>query len=75
MKGNRTQLLQLFQNLISNAIKYHKEGVPSIEIHYTEQEEDNLFEIKDNGIGIDPAFNEKIFVNNLPINSLLILHL
>ncbi|MCP2937911.1 hypothetical protein NK983_34980, partial [Salmonella enterica subsp. enterica serovar Typhimurium] len=28
VKGNRTQLLQLFQNLISNAIKYHKEGVP-----------------------------------------------
>lgn len=62
MKGNRTQLLQLFQNLISNAIKYHKEGTPSIEIHYTEQEEDHLFEIKDNGIGIDPAFHEKIFV-------------
>lgn len=62
VKGNRTQLLQLFQNLISNAIKYHKEGVPSIEIHYTEQEEDHLFEIKDNGIGIDPAFHEKIFV-------------
>jgi two-component system CheB/CheR fusion protein len=62
VKGNRTQLLQLFQNLISNAIKYHKEGVPTIEIHYTEQEEDHLFEIKDNGIGIDPAFHEKIFV-------------
>jgi signal transduction histidine kinase len=62
VKGNRTQLLQLFQNLISNAIKYHKEGVPRIEIHYTEQEEDHLFEIKDNGIGIDPAFHEKIFV-------------
>jgi two-component system CheB/CheR fusion protein len=62
VKGNRTQLLQLFQNLISNAIKYHKEGTPSIAIHYTEQEEDHLFEIKDNGIGIDPAFHEKIFV-------------
>lgn len=62
VKGNRTQLLQLFQNLISNAIKYHKEGVPTIEIHYTEQEKDHLFEIKDNGIGIDPAFHEKIFV-------------
>ncbi|MBL0882899.1 MAG: PAS domain S-box protein [Chitinophagaceae bacterium] len=62
VKGNRTQLLQLFQNLISNAIKYHKEGTPTIQINYTEKEEEYLFEIKDNGIGIDPAFHEKIFV-------------
>jgi len=62
VKGNRTQLFQLFQNLIGNAIKYQKDKYPVIQINYTEQEEEHLFEIKDNGIGIDPAFHEKIFV-------------
>lgn len=62
VKGNRTQLFQLFQNLISNAIKYQRDQKPLIEIRYKEQDEHHLFEIQDNGIGIDPAFNEKIFV-------------
>jgi PAS domain S-box-containing protein len=62
VKGNRTQLLQLFQNLIGNAIKYRKDRIPVIQINYTEKQEEYLFEIKDNGIGIDPAFHEKIFV-------------
>lgn len=62
VKGNRTQLLQLFQNLIGNAIKYQKDKIPVIQINHKEEEEEHLFEIKDNGIGIDPAFHEKIFV-------------
>lgn len=62
IKGNRTQLFQLFQNLVSNAIKYHGSEAPKVDISYTENEDHYLFQVKDNGIGIDPAFHEKIFV-------------
>lgn len=53
---------QLFQNLISNAIKFrNKNTVPEIEIGYTENEKDFIFHVKDNGIGIDEKFFERIF--------------
>lgn len=62
IKGNRTLLFQLFQNVVSNAIKYHGKEPPQIDISCVEKEDHYLFEIKDNGIGIDPAFHEKIFI-------------
>jgi two-component system CheB/CheR fusion protein len=62
VKGTRTQLFQLFQNLISNAIKYQSKESPKIQIRYKEEQDHYLFEVQDNGIGIDPAFHEKIFV-------------
>lgn len=62
IKGNKTQLFQLFQNIISNAMKYHGQEPPFIHVKHTEQEENHLFEIQDNGIGIDPAFHDKIFI-------------
>jgi light-regulated signal transduction histidine kinase (bacteriophytochrome) len=52
----------LFQNLISNAIKYQSKESPKIQIRYKEEQDHYLFEVQDNGIGIDPAFHEKIFV-------------
>ncbi|NEP15858.1 MAG: GAF domain-containing protein [Leptolyngbya sp. SIO4C1] len=58
-----TQLMQLFQNLIGNAIKFRKPGVtPQIHVGVERQEEAWQFSIKDNGIGIDPQFFERIFV-------------
>ncbi len=60
--GFRLELKQLFQNLISNAIKYHKKNVPpKIEIKVEKQNTDWCFCVKDNGIGIDEKFNEQIF--------------
>jgi light-regulated signal transduction histidine kinase (bacteriophytochrome) len=62
VKGNKTQILQLFQNLVGNAFKYKSEVSPEINISY---EEDNLnytFSVSDNGIGIDPKFFTKIFI-------------
>ena len=60
--GRRQQLLQLFQNLVSNALKYHGRETPQITIGCTGK--GNFWEIfvKDNGIGIDPKFFEKIFI-------------
>ena len=62
VKGNKTQLSQLFQNLIENAIKYRSEDSPVIKISFTEDLYSYTFSIKDNGIGIDPRFYNKIFI-------------
>lgn len=61
--GKKIRIGQLFQNLISNAIKFKKEG-QSIEINISGVEEDNCyrFKIQDNGIGISPEYHEKIFL-------------
>jgi len=62
INGFRSELNSLFQNLISNAIKYSKQDEkPNIEISYSSKDNDWVFSIKDNGIGFDPKFNNKIF--------------
>jgi PAS domain S-box-containing protein len=55
------QFLLLWQNLIANAIKYRTEEPPSIEISCKLQGNFWLFEITDNGIGIDPKYYQRIF--------------
>lgn len=56
-------LTQVLHNLIDNAIKYSKTDLrPIIEVNVTNRDVDWLFEIKDNGIGIEKEFYEKIFV-------------
>jgi chemotaxis family two-component system sensor kinase Cph1 len=57
-----TQLMQLFQNLIANAIKFRSEEPPRIHISAERLEDEWLFSVKDNGIGIDPRFSDRIFV-------------
>lgn len=56
------QLQQVFQNLISNAIKYHRPGIPPV-VHITARRENEsvVFSVIDNGIGIEPEFQERIF--------------
>jgi len=63
LKAYATELRQLFQNLISNAIKFRKkEVIPEIKIFAQEQENDWLFSVQDNSIGIDPKDMHKLFV-------------
>ncbi len=60
--GNKTQIHQLFQNLISNAIKFQKPNQqPHIEITAQEKDGYQRIRIKDNGLGIDSDFHDKIF--------------
>jgi len=54
-------LLRVFRNLISNAIKYHGSHPPEIHISSALREQEWLFCVKDNGIGIDPRFHDRIF--------------
>jgi light-regulated signal transduction histidine kinase (bacteriophytochrome) len=60
--GDKVQLLQLFQNLLSNALKYHADRTPVIRICAREEPGCWLFSVEDNGIGIDPQFSDKIFI-------------
>jgi len=56
------QIAQLFQNLISNAIKFHGTEPPHIRISATRRDREWVFAVRDNGIGIDPQYVERIFV-------------
>ncbi len=59
--GHEARLVQLFQNLIGNAIKYRGERAPVIHIEAARQGRDWLFTVTDNGLGIDAQHFEKIF--------------
>jgi signal transduction histidine kinase len=60
--ADRIQLAQVFQNLIGNAIKFHKEGTPRVDIAARRSNGEWVFSFKDNGIGINPKDFERIFV-------------
>ena len=59
--ADRTQIMQLFQNIISNGIKYNESVEPTISIGFQVRETDALLSIADNGIGIPPDYREKAF--------------
>ena len=60
--ADKLQIVQLFQNLIGNSLKFIKEGVPpKIEISAEENSDEWIFKIKDNGIGIDDKHKDRIF--------------
>jgi PAS domain S-box-containing protein len=60
--GSPALLEQLFQNLISNALKFCKEAAPRIEISAKREGAEWIFSVADNGIGIEPEYREQIFV-------------
>jgi signal transduction histidine kinase len=60
--ADRTQVAQLFQNLIGNAIKFHGQAAPVISISAEKDDAHWLFSVTDNGIGVAPEFAENIFV-------------
>jgi light-regulated signal transduction histidine kinase (bacteriophytochrome) len=61
--AERTQLTQLFQNLIGNAVKFRRDGVaPMIHVGCRREGGQWLFWVKDNGIGIEPQYQDKVFL-------------
>ena len=71
VNGDATQLRQLFQNLIANAVKFRGEAAPSVHISARLVDESRadvpsapewLFSVSDNGIGMDTQYAERIFV-------------
>jgi signal transduction histidine kinase len=59
--ANHAQLVRLFQNLIANAIKFRGRQAPRIRVTVEKEGDDPVFAVRDNGIGIDPAYHERIF--------------
>jgi PAS domain S-box-containing protein len=62
VQADETQLIQLFQNLVGNGIKYQNKGIPKVHISAAKNGGQRwIFSVKDNGIGIDSQYFEKIF--------------
>ncbi|MCA9917514.1 MAG: PAS domain S-box protein [Anaerolineales bacterium] len=59
--ADKTQMLQLLQNLISNAIKFKSPKDPHIHLSAKQENAQWIISVSDNGIGIDPQFSERIF--------------
>jgi light-regulated signal transduction histidine kinase (bacteriophytochrome) len=56
-----TQMLQLFQNIIGNAIKFRSDRPPRIHVNARQDRNHWIFSVRDNGIGIDPKYYDRIF--------------
>ncbi|MFX1551583.1 MAG: ATP-binding protein [Promethearchaeota archaeon] len=61
LKVDKTQFIQLFQNLLSNAIKFRRQEPPKIHVGVKQINDEWLFSVKDNGIGIESKFFDKLF--------------
>ena len=62
VSGRSHEMLQLFQNLIGNAIKFKKEGTdPLVKVRCNEKEEEYIILVEDNGIGIEGKDKDKVF--------------
>ncbi|MEH2136362.1 sensor histidine kinase [Nostoc sp.] len=62
IKADKEQFTRLLQNLIGNAIKYRQEEPPQIHIIATQQDNQWRFAVRDNGIGIEAQYAERIFI-------------
>jgi PAS domain S-box-containing protein len=60
--GDEGQLVQVFQNLVGNAVKFHGEAPPLVRVDAVRNDGNWVFSVNDNGIGIDPQFFERIFL-------------
>jgi len=60
--ADQMQIMQVFQNLIGNAIKFKGDKTPKIHIGVKKQNSEWLFSVQDNGIGFEPEFSEKVFM-------------
>jgi light-regulated signal transduction histidine kinase (bacteriophytochrome) len=61
LEADELQLVQLFQNLVSNALKFRSDQPPRIHVSAVERGKEWLFSVADNGIGIEPEHAERIF--------------
>ncbi len=60
--ADQTQMVQVLQNLVANALKFTKDRVPTVHIAAARDNGDWVFSVQDNGIGIDPRHTARLFV-------------
>jgi PAS domain S-box-containing protein len=60
--ADEVQLAQVFQNLMGNALKFRSQSAPRIHVGVTERQDEWQIEVRDNGIGIEPQYFERIFM-------------
>jgi light-regulated signal transduction histidine kinase (bacteriophytochrome) len=62
VRGQEAQLAQVFQNLLSNALKYRKQTErPRVRVSADRKDAEWMISVADNGIGFDPEYSERIF--------------
>ncbi|MBS1618426.1 MAG: hypothetical protein JST76_07900 [Bacteroidetes bacterium] len=61
IQGDKYQLIQLFQNLMQNSIKFRSDNAPKIEIEYQPADSAHLISIRDNGIGVEDHHRSQLF--------------
>lgn len=61
IEANQHQMVQLFQNLIENGLKYNHADEPKVTISVFEENDCIVFKVEDNGIGINPEYHQTIF--------------
>jgi PAS domain S-box-containing protein len=63
IRTDETQLTQVFQNLVGNAIKYRSAEIPQVHVSASKNGGNEwIFSVRDNGLGIDPQYFERIFI-------------
>ena len=62
VRTDEAQLTQVFQNLVGNAIKYHGAAAPRVHVSATHDDNEWTFSVRDNGLGIDSQYFERIFI-------------
>jgi PAS domain S-box-containing protein len=62
LKVDSSQMVQLFQNLISNAIKFKSKEIPRVHVSVSKKGNEWMFLVNDNGIGIAPEFFDRLFI-------------
>lgn len=62
LQADDVQIGQLFQNLLGNAIKFHGKKPPKVHVTVNKKENEWVFSVQDNGIGMDPKFADRAFM-------------
>ena len=61
LRAHDVRLVQLFQNLVGNALKYRRSDAPVVQVAAERRDADWLFSVQDNGMGIKPDYAQQIF--------------
>jgi len=59
--ADESQLVQLFQNLVGNAVRFRSQELPRVHVSVEQERDEWLFSVTDNGIGIEPPYFDRIF--------------